>query len=383
VNPTGTNYHVATNGSSSNTGLSTDSPWSLAYGITKLGPGITLMLMPGVYTGPVLIYNVTGSAANPATIRSMYKWQAIIANSPNRGVELYNNIKQPSYVVLDGLCVSNSAHVGMKLMDPNCTVRNCWITHNGNNLDTGEPGIDTTDTGGGGNVFEYNLIEYNGCAANGGHGHGIYFSGTNNIVRGNVLRYNQGFGIHLYTEADGTWNNDNYIYNNLTYGHTNKYGVTLWSANGISGALPGTNYLFGNTILDGVSLSYGGVCVTNNIILPTVINLTRPIYSGSHPPIFIGADYNLGTNTITPAGAHDVITNFVGLVKQDYGLYWLKSDSLARGHALSTAYGPVDFFGNAQFLVLDIGAFQYDDTLAGDSRVLDPSPANPDYWSLP
>jgi hypothetical protein len=370
TNLPGTNYFVATNGSGGNTGLTTNSPWPLSYAVTQLGPGITLTLMPGVYPGTVQIYYVSGTALNPATVRSQYKWQAVIANSAARGIEIWES----QYIVLDGICVSNSTGSGIKVMDSDNTVRNCWVTHNGNVTD--DEGIDGSFAGTTNDLYECNLIEFNGSGA--GQGHGLYVSGQNHIVRGNVVRRNGGYGIQLFTGVAGNLVNSNYVYNNLTYGNTNKYGVTIWAADG-NGNYPGTNYLFNNTMLDGAALNYGAAWVTNNIILPSPINSTQPIAVFSSPPV-IWSDYNLGTNTITPAGAHDVITNYVGFVNPGNGLYWLKSDSPARGHALSTVCGPVDFFGNAQSSASDIGAFQYNGVYSLDMRVLDPSPVCPDYW---
>jgi len=43
--------------------------------------------------------------------------------------------------------------------------------------------------------------------------------------------------------------------------------------------------------------------------------------------------------------------------------------------------GPVDFFGNAQSSVTDIGAFQYSALYAADTRTLDPSAVTgAPYW---
>jgi hypothetical protein len=373
ANPPGTNYFVATNGSSGNTGLATNSPWPLNYALTRLAPGITLTLMPGAYPGTVQIYYVSGTALNPATVRSQYKWQAVIANSTNRGVEVWS----ARYIVLDGLCVSNCLNTGIKVMDSYNTVRNCWSTHNGNVSD--QDGIEAGNTN---NLLEYNLIEWNGSGA--GFGHGIYVSGQNNIVRGNVVRHNGAFGIHVYTGSAGNWQNNNLVYNNLVYGHTNKYGVTIWGADG-NGLLPGTNYLFSNTILDGVSLAYGTAWVSNNIILPSPFNPAQPLCCYASRPPIVGADYNLGTVPMSPAGAHNVIRKVPGstlFVNLPHGLYWLSSGSPAR-NAAANLPASVDFFGRPQSSLADIGAFQYSPALTGDIRVLDPSPANPDYWSLP
>ncbi len=392
VNPTGTTYYVATNGSSGNTGLSTNSPWTLRKGISHLGPDVTVIMMPGAYTGPVTIHNITnGTAGHPATLKSLTKWGAVIANSPTYGIAC-GFTPYVSYLVIDGLCVSNSlASDGVGMTGNHITVRNCWIVKNY------MQGINDSNPNCSNNVIEYNLVENNGTISIGNpsnfHYHGMYVTGPNTIVRGNVVRNNNnGIGIDVYTGYPGVHQDRIFVYNNLVYGHTNLWGMTMWGAIGEGsdyGLFPGTNYIFGNTIVDGLACYFGTVNITNNIILASQLNSTTrdyPIWSSDVRPLEVQADYNCGTNAITPAGTHDIIINVDSstlFANASKGRYWLAESNPARGAAFPTVCGPVDFFGNAQSSVTDVGAFQYKATLAGDIRVLDPSPANPDYWSLP
>jgi len=376
VNGSGPNYYAATNGNTSNSGLTTNSPWPLAYAVTKLSPGATLTVLPGVYPGPLAIYNVSGTAQNPMLIRSQVKWQAIIANSTDAGIS-FGFTPYVSNLVLDGFCVSNSVSDGIGFAAHDCTVRNCWVVGNRNQ------GINMSNVGCSNNIVEYNLIENNGTIGS-NQRHGIYVGGPNHIVRGNVVRNNNdGYGIQLWTGYAGDWINNIWIYDNLTYGHTNEYGVTMWSANGNDGSLPGTNYLLNNTILDGLELAYGTVGISNNIILPQKYHPTVPVHIySSHSPT-IHADYNLSTTPIAPAGPNDVVVSTVGFVNPGNGLYWLTANSPARGAASQNLVTPVDFFGNPQSAVTDLGAFQYSRALAGDSRTLTRGSADPDYWSVP
>lgn len=151
--------------------------------------------------------------------------------------------------------------------------------------------------------------------------------------------------------------------------------------------LPGTNYLFGNTILNGLQVGKGRVYVANNVILPGVAYPLNNISIYTPNPPQLSNDYNLSTISFvndsgTTQGPHDIVTNYVGFVNSTNALYWLAANSPARGKALAGVCGPVDFFGKPQSSAGDIGAFQYNATLAGDIRVLDPSPSNPGYWSL-
>lgn len=380
VVPAGTAFYASPNGSNLNTGLTPDSPWTLQYALNHLGPGITVIVLPGQYVGAFKIYYISATASSPAVVRSQSKWKAVIANSPGRGFEVY----QSQNVIIDGFCVTNCVSDGVKLLDPNNTVRNCWITHNGNVTD--DSGITSNSTTTSANTFEYNLIEYNGILPlNGrtaGYGHGVYFSGSSNIVRGNVVRGNGGFGIHLYTGVSTVRQANNYIYGNLCYGHTNFYGVTLWNAT-TEGLLASTNYCFNNTFTDGMTVSWGTLCLSNNIIMPAVGNPNVPIYVAPTRPLNIRGDYNSGNIAISPAGPHDIIRNVAKtefFVDPTKGLYWLALGSPARSKAALLSL-PFDFFGNAGFVATDIGAFQFNPILALDVRTLGVTSKLPDYWS--
>src|ERR1035437_10229510 len=132
TNGGGTNYYVSLTGATNNTGLSTNSPWTLSKGISYLGPDVTVIMMPGSYTGPVTIYNITnGTAGHPAIIKSLTKWSARIINSSSYGIA--TGFDPPvSHLVIDGLCVSNNlGSDGIAIPGHDITVRNCWVSKSG------------------------------------------------------------------------------------------------------------------------------------------------------------------------------------------------------------------------------------------------------------
>jgi len=218
------------------------------------------------------------------------------------------------------------------------------------------------------------LLEHNGYSV--GYDHGIYISGTNCIVRGNVCRENLGAGIQIYDNHGGASANVQ-IYNNLCYSNnqlnTNAdYQLLVYSAKNL------TNYVFGNTFVAlkrySVNTHLGTVCFTNNIIISVYIGVD--VYA----PSTVSGDYNLAPMTLPMHGLHDVITNLYGFVDPSKGVYWLGTNSPARGAAFAAGCGTVDFFNNAQSSVTDIGAFQYNAAYISDPRVLDPPAIKPDYW---
>lgn len=389
VVPSGKLYYAAPNGSSSNTGSSTNSPWPLAYAIANAGASNTIMLMDGNYTGGG--YNIT---TRGQTLRAINKWKAVIYYPLGNGF----NINGPN-VTIDGLQLDH-AYVAGIMINPggnNTTIRNCWIHHAARGDPNAVGNSDGSYKGSGiygsayalSNIVEYSLIESNGVWN--GRDHGIYISGTNQIVRNNVFRYNWAFGIQLEPGQDATACDNCQVYNNLVYGNglgpsgsgtgaPRGHCVTLWATTGVNYCNT-TNYVYDNTFIGlggfpTVDIWNGTWCLTNNIILGNVIN--------NEDVAIIRCDYNLSTVSLSPFnGPHDVVSSTPNFVNPANGLYWLTSGSPARNRALSTLCGPVDFFGNAQSSVRDIGAVQYNATSAGDTRDLDPSPADPDYWLLP
>jgi hypothetical protein len=371
----GTVYYASPNGSSSNNGLSTNSPWPVSYAVGNAASGSTVMLMDGSYTTPIDI------ATPNLTVKAINKWGpkwlnvGSHAGSHDMVIQLSAN-----NVTLDGVMCSNCQYeVGIEYYMTNCTIRNCWVTQTGNfgwsPMFGSASGIQTLP--GLGHLVERCLVEYSGTNSTSGGNHGIYGGGTNCIYRNNVLRYNDGLGIILNSHGQG-YDVGNQIYNNLMYGNEalNSAGGQIDLANDTQASYAQANQVFGNTLVSagrGIAVQNMAAFITNNIIM-----------SANNPILNNGAgqfteDYNL--SSVRLSGPHDITTSAPGFVNSNNGLYWIATNSTAYHMAKSTAYGPVDFFGNTQSSVADIGAFQFQPAYTSDSRVLDPSGSNPDYWA--
>src|ERR1051326_5288786 len=199
----GTTYYASPNGSSGNSGLSTSSPWSFSYAISHAGVSNTIIVMDGLYSGEQDIGIPWG------TIKAQNKWKAIFANSGGPGIALYPS-GNPG-MTLDGLVVSNAHQHGILLYNPNCTIRNCWITQSGQNNAGAQAGSGIFDNDGQFNTLvECNLIELNGSDPT--FDHGMYLSGTNLVIRNNVIRKNVAYGIQIY--GGGNSSSGIKIYNN-------------------------------------------------------------------------------------------------------------------------------------------------------------------------
>jgi hypothetical protein len=348
-------YFVSPAGSPTNSGTET-SPWSsVGFALNKATGGDVITLLPGSYAEAVVV-ELSGTAEQPTIIRSQRKWEAVIQGSPSHGIYVADGV---THVVIDGLQVVASAIDGVKV-GSYATVRNCWIHH------SAEQGISAHRTRG--TLLERNLIEHNGTDPL--FDHGIYLSGTNDVVRCNVIRWNKTYGCQIYADPPAS-SADCQFYNNLVYG--NRNALTVWSPS------RQTNYVFNNTLSSDryvLRANFGTLCVTNNILLGPSARRIFWAEEGAE----IRADYNLISSAGRRRGDHDVMVDQPGFVDADRGLFWLRADSPARGVADEGCRPPVDFFGAELLRVLDAGAVQYETSLTRDRRTLDPSPTQPDYW---
>ena len=114
---TNTNYYVATNGNNSNNG-SSGSPWAtIAYAVTKAGPGITINVASGTYNETADIAINTGGSASGGyfILKSTTPGGAIINGSGVTvgtggyayGLINIGNTSNVSYVTVDGFEVTN------------------------------------------------------------------------------------------------------------------------------------------------------------------------------------------------------------------------------------------------------------------------------------
>ena len=179
-------YFVSPAGNEGNKGTQA-SPWpSVNFALSRATGGDTITLLPGSYNESVVV-DLSGTAAFPTVIRSQNKWDAILQGAPGHGVYVADGVTN---VVIDGLQVAGAAIDGIKV-GSFAAVRNCWI-HNST-----RQGISANATHN--TLIEYNLVEQNGTSPI--FDHGMYISGTNLVVRGNVIRRNRTYGCQIYADA--------------------------------------------------------------------------------------------------------------------------------------------------------------------------------------
>ena len=371
--PTFTNaetYYVATDGKADNDG-SREKPWaSVEYALSKVGGGHTIIVKPGVYRGPIQIAKqYAGTKEHPTVIKSEVKWKAIIIGAE---YHVISNGDGCDWVVIDGFEVMGGRYDGIKMNGDYDTVRNCWV-HNNKAM-----GVAMHNKKGG--VIESNLIEFNGNHAQ--FDHGVYASGDGLTIRGNIIRHNASYGLHLYSSIKNS-----IIANNLVYGQVRRRGIIVSCPEG-----GGKNVIVNNTVVEdqGITIWNGdGEIVVNNILVGN-----GEVFSFNDATQNVLVDYNLCMPKSERQGPHGITGNprFVDAGK---GVFWLQEGSPAIGSGSSQHVSTKDFWGrpHPKNQPIHLGAFAFVPFFAteqaragwdyGWAYHRHSSGLMPDFWTLP
>ncbi len=345
-------YWISPDGRVSGTGSQTDPFPSAEAALRKAGGGNTFLFEPGDYIGTQITISAeyAGSAQSPTVLKSQHKYKAVLHGSPFHNIYVKSGC---TCVIIDGFESSGAKYTGIKSDADYTVIRNCRIHNNA------LQGIEAHNVRGA--VIENNIIEYNGAHPQ--FSHGLYADGDNLTIRNNIVRFNSGWGLHLYPEIANSK-----IENNLIYGNR-RWGIAVYSKPQI-----GSNRIVNNTIVlngSGVAVKNGhGEIIANNIIVDNTgwkFEKAEPvaILDGGDPRTRkMVIDYNLCIPPLRGAGPHVIFGDPLFLDKEK-GTFYLKKDSpaIARG---SKQYAPKrDFFDRPwpQDRTPDLGCFPYDPAL--------------------
>lgn len=257
-------YYVSPTGNDASAGTSL-APWhTLQHAANVVGPGDSVTVRQGNYTGFYL--DTSGTAANPITF---FAEPGVLINQRNATTPDGINLEGASYVVIDGFSITGMPRAGVRSVGfPEdfaefVTVRNVTATNNGN------WGIFT------GHVNDL-VIESNATSGSINE-HGIYVSnsGDRPNIRNNVSFGNRSNGIHMNGDASqggdgiisGALVSGNRIYDNGTGGGS---GINM---DGVQNSRIENNLLYNNHasgislyMIDGGGGSSGNIVVNNTIV---------------------------------------------------------------------------------------------------------------------
>jgi len=376
-------YWIAPKGKPSAKGTEGDPFPSIREALRQAGGGNIFIFQPGNYIGAQITVTAeyAGSPQQPTVLKSQYKYKAVLHGSPEHNIYIR---KGCNWVIIDGFESSGARYTGIKSNADFTVIRNCRIHNNA------LQGMEAHDVRG--TVIENNIVEYNG--ENLQFSHGIYADGDGLVIRNNIIRFNSGWGLHLYPEIANSK-----IENNLIYGNQ-RWGICLYSKPGA-----GSNRIVNNTIV----FNGAGVAVKNArneiIVNNIIVNNTRWIFDKAHPVQNLDGnvfkegealiDYNLCVPALIMAGPNNVSFDPLFLDAQKC-VFYLKAGSPAIGKG-SKEYAPErDFFNRKRPVdkAPDLGCFAYEPSLLSPEARKDwyyqwpfvfkgHSETMPDLWKLP
>jgi parallel beta-helix repeat protein len=376
-------YWISPDGRLSAKGSEYDPFPSIEDALARVGGGNTFIFKPGEYIGAqiTILPEHSGTSQNPTVLKSQNKYEAVLHGSPFHNIYVKEGCK---WVIIDGFESSGARYTGIKANADYTVIRNCRIHNNA------LQGIEAHDVYG--TVIENNIIEYNGEHLQ--YDHGMYVNGENLTIRNNIVRFNSGWGIHLYPEIANSR-----IENNLVYGN-NRWGICLYSRPGV-----GSNAIVNNTIV----FNGGGIAVKNGrdeiIANNIIVNNTMWMFEKSEPIRNLSSedfldsnvlvDYNLCFPRYRQAGPHG-ITADPKFLDASKGTFYLTTGSPAIRKG-SREYSPErDFFNRtmAKDKAPDLGCFPYDTSLLSTQARRDwyykwpflykgKGTTMPDLWKLP
>ena len=376
-------YWISPEGRASGTGTESNPFPSVETALRNSSGGDTLIFEPGVYAGTQITLTAkhAGSAQRPTVLKSQRKYEAVLHGSAVHNIYIKTGC---DWVIIDGFESSGARYTGIKTDADYTVIQNCRIHNNA------LQGIEAHGVLG--TVIENNLVEYNGehvqfC-------HGIYADGEKLTIRNNIVRYNSGWGLHLYPAIANSK-----IENNLIHGNE-RWGICLYSKPKV-----GSNRIVNNTIVlngNGIAVKNGrDEVIANNIIVDNTnwrFERAEPIENldgGYSRKGRLTIDYNLCRPRFTGAGSHGVSVDPMFLDAKK-GTFYLTKTSPAVGKGWAEYAPKRDFFNRPlpQGKAPDLGCFAYDPSLLLPEARQDwyyqwpflfkgKAKTMPDLWKLP
>ena len=286
--------YVATTGNDRNDGTIA-APWqTLRHAVAQLHAGDTLYVRGGTYTGSANTIDselgtVRGgtSWSNAITIAG-YRSESVTIRPPQSYAGIGLTTSTAQYLIFQDLII-DMAEQGDPENAPNGVYLSGGANHNRflrleikNNIDFGLVFSRSNGNSPFNEVLECRIHDNGLVGGPNYNGHGLYISTSDNLIEGNEVFDNQGYGLHLYDNA-GPLNVARNVVRNNTFHNNGRHG----GAYGIVVAWGDGNLVHDNRIYD----NPGGLLVYTNSSNTRVYNNT--IYN-NRPLAGIRIEYATG-----------------------------------------------------------------------------------------
>ena len=226
-------YYVANSGSNSNSGTNAQPFQTITYAYNQVGAGDVIIVKPGIYTDYTpwagLNFYKNGTPSNPITIKSQYKWQAII-DGENASDHIECISLSGNYHIIEGFDMRGAFECGLwiKGTAKGNQIVNNNINHCGNigdpNSSSGQAGL-LSDENTSYTKYYGNYIHHNGrISINSNLDHGMYLTGDNETIVNNIVAFNCSYGIHI---AGYDTVSNMKVYNNV-FAWNGRSGAMIW-----------------------------------------------------------------------------------------------------------------------------------------------------------
>lgn len=304
-------YYVATTGSNSNPGTSSQ-PWrNVKYAVSKMVAGDTTYVRGGTYNESGIAFGRSGTSGAPIKLLNV-SGQFPIINCSSKSASTANSVRFQNssgyknaigWINLEGFEIRN-CYNGIQLYNlHDSVIQRNWVHHN---VNQGIMGNGTRIR------FDRNRINHNGPFATSPTSylaHGFYISGTAIKITNSLIYDNLGYGIQMsgpsYDPAKHAASafavSSNWVVANNTMSYNvNRGGMVVWGSSS-KNALIENNIFYENGVklpsyfAQGIGFTSSGTghIIRNNLAYASGSGATKFIYGGTQ-----GIHYTQSGNTV-------------------------------------------------------------------------------------
>ena len=297
VTPASDRYYVAPAGSDTNPGSSGSPFRTLQKAAEVAGPGDTVVVRPGTYTGGSRIVSLSrsGEPGNPITFLSERRWGAILDGRDQSLVAWYFDAGV-GYIRVEGFEIRDLREHGFDFYGGgvhDITIVRNQVHHVGRNCTDTSNGRTGASIGAGASrvTFDGNVWHHIGRFAPGeqgctpkteyykNHDHGIYVENADRVTIKNNIFYGFGRGwpIHRYSSRDANTRGLSIVNNTFVGQNTYREGQIIL-ASPTEGLKIENNIFHGpnSAALYFENLRFPGASVRHNMVYGGVIKVGRP-----------------------------------------------------------------------------------------------------------